>query len=135
MSSLEKLTSIYLNNLEKWLGAVGPYIDIILFGGEDLGGQNGPLFSPEMYREFYKPYHSRLWKRAKELADVEVQLHSCGGIWPILDDLIEAGMDAMNPVQITSVGMNTSELKKSFGGKLTLWGGGWSAGYLTAWQP
>jgi len=120
----EKLTTIYLKNLEKWLGAVGPYIDIILFGGEDLGGQNGPLFSPEMYREFYKPYHRRLWKRTKELADVKIQLHSCGGILPILDDLIEAGMDAMNPVQITSVGMNTSDLKKFFGDKLTLWGGG-----------
>jgi len=120
----EKLTAIYMRNLDKWLGAVGPYIDVILFGGEDLGGQNGPLFSPEMYREFYKPYHSRLWQRAKELADVKVQLHSCGGILPILDDLIEVGMDAMNPVQITSAGMNTSELKMSFGNKLTLWGGG-----------
>jgi uroporphyrinogen decarboxylase len=120
----EKLTEIYLINLEKWLGAVGPYIDIILFGGEDLGGQNGPLFSPEMYREFYKPYHAKLWRRAKELADVKVQLHCCGGIRPLLGDLIEAGMDALNPVQITSRGMDAGELKDQFGEEMTFWGGG-----------
>jgi uroporphyrinogen decarboxylase len=120
----EKLTGIYLNNLEKWLGAVGPYIDIILFGGEDLGGQNGPLFSPLMYREFYKPYHAKLWRRAKELADVKVQLHCCGGIRPILGDLIEAGIDAFNPVQITSDGMDALELKNQFGHEVTFWGGG-----------
>ena len=46
----EKLSEIYMNNLEKWLGAVGPYIDVVLFG-DDLGGQNGPLFAPSMYTE------------------------------------------------------------------------------------
>jgi uroporphyrinogen decarboxylase len=121
---MENLTAIYLKNLEKWLGAVGPYIDIVLFGGEDMGGQNGPLISPAMYREFLKPYHTRLWKRAKELAPVSVQLHCCGGVRPILNDLIEAGMDALNPVQITSAGMDTAGLKKDFGERITLWGGG-----------
>jgi uroporphyrinogen decarboxylase len=120
----EKLTDIYLKNLEKWLGAVGPYIDIVLFGGEDMGGQNGPLISPEMYREFCKPYHTRLWKRAKEVAGVQVQLHCCGGVRPILNDLIDAGMDALNPVQITSAGMETEGLKKDFGDRMTFWGGG-----------
>ena len=121
---MENLTAIYLKNLEKWLGAVGPYIDIVLFGGEDMGGQNGPLISPAMYREFLKPYHTRLWKRAKELAPVSVQLHCCGGVRPILNDLIEAGMDALNPVQITSAGMETAGLKKDFGARMTFWGGG-----------
>jgi len=121
---MENLTAIYLKNLEKWLGAVGPYIDIILFGGEDMGGQNGPLISPAMYREFFKPYHTRLWKRAKELAGVPVQLHCCGGVRPILDDLIDAGMDALNPVQITAAGMDTAGLKKDFGDRMTFWGGG-----------
>jgi uroporphyrinogen decarboxylase len=121
---LEKLTSIYMETLEKWLGAVGPYIDVILFGGEDLGGQNGPLFSPKMYREYYKPYHHKLWHRAKELADVKVMLHCCGGIRELLGDLIEAGLDAVNPVQTTAVGMNTAQLKAEFGRDLTFWGGG-----------
>lgn len=119
----EKLATIHLKNLEKWLGAVGPYIDVVLFG-DDLGGQQGPLIGPDAYREFYKPYHKILWNRARELADVKVQLHCCGGIYELLEDLIEAGLDAVNPVQISCKGMDPVRLKKEFGGRITFWGGG-----------
>ncbi len=119
----EHLCEIHLNNLEKWLSAVGPYIDIILFG-DDLGGQQGPLISPDTYRTLYKPYHKKLWNRAKELADVKVQLHCCGGVYELLPDLIDAGLDAINPVQITSRGMNPDRLKEEFGDRITFWGGG-----------
>jgi uroporphyrinogen decarboxylase len=119
----EKLSKIHLKNLEKWMSAVGPYIDVILFG-DDLGGQQGPLISPEAYREFYKPYHKKLWGRAKELANVKVQLHCCGGIYELLDDLIDAGLDAVNPVQISCRGMDPVGLKAEFGERITFWGGG-----------
>ena len=119
----EKLYQIHLKNLELWLSAVGPYIDVVLFG-DDLGGQQGPLISPDAYREFYKPYHKKLWGRAKELADVKVQLHCCGGIYELLDDLIEAGLDMVNPVQISCRGMDPKRLKADFGERLTFWGGG-----------
>ena len=119
----EKLAAIHLKNLEKWLGAVGPYIDVVLFG-DDLGGQQGPLISPDAYREFYKPYHRLLWNRAKELAQVKVQLHCCGGIYELLDDLIDAGLDAVNPVQISCRGMDPTRLKEEFGDRITFWGGG-----------
>ena len=119
----EHLYGIYLANLEKWMKAVGPYLDVVLFG-DDLGGQQGPLISPEAYREYYKPYHKKLWGRAKELADVKVQLHCCGGIYELLDDLIDAGLDAVNPVQISCRGMDPLTLKADFGGRITFWGGG-----------
>ncbi len=119
----EKLYEVHLKNLEKWIGAVGPYIDVVLFG-DDLGGQQGPLISPEAYREYYKPYHEKLWGRAKELADVKVQLHCCGGIYELLDDLIEAGLDMVNPVQISCRGMDPKRLKADFGERITFWGGG-----------
>jgi len=119
----EKLAAIHLKNLEKWLGAVGPYIDVVLFG-DDLGGQQGPLISPDAYREFYKPYHKILWGKAKELAKVKVQLHCCGGIYELLDDLIDAGLDAVNPVQISCRGMDPLRLKEDFGDRITFWGGG-----------
>jgi len=119
----EKLCRIHLQSLERWLGAVGPYIDIILFG-DDLGSQHGPLISPEMYREYYKPYHRTLWHRVKELADVKVMLHCCGGIEPLLQDLIEAGLDATNPVQITCRGMDARTVKERYGDQLCFWGGG-----------
>jgi uroporphyrinogen decarboxylase len=119
----ENLVKIHLKNLEKWLSAVGPYIDIIMFG-DDLGGQQGPLMSPDDYRRFYKPFHKMMWNRAKELADVKVQLHCCGGIYQLLPDLIDAGLDAINPVQISSRGMDPARLKKEFGDQITFWGGG-----------
>jgi uroporphyrinogen decarboxylase len=119
----ERLCEIYLQNLEKWLGAVGPFIDIILFG-DDLGGQTGPLISPEMYRRYFKPYHQKLWSRAKELVDVKILLHCCGGVRELLPDLIDAGLDAINPVQFNCAGMDTTGLKTDFGKDLTFWGGG-----------
>ena len=102
---LDRLVEIHLANLERFLAAVGPSIDIILFG-DDLGMQNGPQMSPAMYREFFKPRHAQMWRRAKELADVKVMLHCCGGVRPLLPDLIEAGLDAINPVQISCAGMD-----------------------------
>jgi uroporphyrinogen decarboxylase len=120
---LDKLVEFHLDNLERFLGAVGPYIDIVLFG-DDLGMQTGPQMSPAMYREFFKPRHAAMWRRAKELANVKVMLHCCGGVRPLLADLIDAGLDAINPVQISCRGMNAAELKRDFGKDLTFWGGG-----------
>ena len=120
---LDRLLEMHLANLEKFLGLVGPYIDIILFG-DDLGMQTGPQISPAMYREFFATRHGKMWRRAKELADVKVELHCCGGVRELLPDLIEAGLDAINPVQISCDGMDPRELKAEFGDKLTLWGGG-----------
>ncbi len=117
------LCDIYLANLEAWLNAVGDSIDIVLFG-DDLGGQNGPLISVDMYRRFYKPFHQRLWQRAKALADVKVMLHCCGSIVPFIEDLIDAGVDTVNPVQISCCGMDARLLKERYGDRLTFWGGG-----------
>jgi uroporphyrinogen decarboxylase len=125
----EKLCEIHLKNLDKWLTAVGPYIDIVLFG-DDLGGQSSALISPEMYREFYKPFHKKLWKRAKELADVKVMLHCCGSVKILLNDMIDAGLDAINPVQVSCNNMDPKDLKKEFGHRITFWGGGCDTQYV-----
>ena len=120
---LDRVVEIHLRNLENFLGAVGPSIDIIAFG-DDLGMQTGPQISPRMYREFFKARHARLWSRAKELANVKVMLHCCGGVRELLPDLIEAGLDAINPVQISCRGMEPAGLKADFGGRMVFWGGG-----------
>jgi len=120
---LDRLVEVHLANLERFLATVGDSIDIILFG-DDLGMQTGPQISPATYREFFKPRHSVLWHRAKKLADVKVMLHCCGGVRELLPDLIEAGLDAINPVQITCSGMGAAELKAEFGSDITFWGGG-----------
>jgi len=120
---LDRLVALHMANLERFLRVVGPYVDIIVFG-DDLGTQKGPQMSPAMYREFFKPRHAMMWRRAKELADVRVMLHCCGGVRPLLEDLIDAGLDAINPVQISCSGMEPAALKADFGRRLTFWGGG-----------
>jgi uroporphyrinogen decarboxylase len=120
---LGRLTDLHLADLEGYLKSVGPYIDIIAFG-DDLGMQTGPLVSPQMYRRFLKPRHRTLWSRVKELADVRIMLHCCGGIRELLPDLIDAGLEAVNPVQTNSRGMDPQELKWEFGGDIVFWGGG-----------
>ena len=120
---LDELVELHLTNLRRFLGAVGPFIDIILFG-DDMGMQTGPLLSPKMYCEYFKPRHQFLWNEAKRLANVKVMLHCCGGVRELLPHFIEAGLDALNPVQISCRGMDTRELKAEFGKELVFWGGG-----------
>jgi uroporphyrinogen decarboxylase len=120
---LDRVVEIHLAKLENFLGSVGKFIDIILFG-DDLGMQTGPQISPAMYREFFKTRHQKMWRRAKELAKVKVMLHCCGGVRELLPDLIEAGLDAINPVQVSCRGMEAEGLKRDFGEKITFWGGG-----------
>ncbi len=120
---LDAVLEIHLRNLERFLAAVGDSIDIIAFG-DDLGAQNCPQISPAMYREFFKPRHSLMWRRARELAPVKVMLHCCGAVRQLLPDLIDAGLDAINPVQVSCRGMDAASLKRDFGGQITFWGGG-----------
>jgi uroporphyrinogen decarboxylase len=105
------------------MAEVGPYIDVVLFG-DDLGMQSGPQISPAMYREFFKPRHEAMWQRAKELAEVKVMLHCCGGVRELMPDLIDAGLEAINPVQVNCRGMAAGELKREFGREMVFWGGG-----------
>ena len=121
---LDRVTTMHLTNLERFLGAVGPYIDIVLFG-DDLGMQNGPQISPRMYREYFFPRERLMWERVRQLAPgVKIMLHCCGGVRELLPGLIEAGLDTINPVQITCRGMEAEGLKRDFGSRLTFWGGG-----------
>jgi uroporphyrinogen decarboxylase len=120
---LDRLTEIHLASLEAYLAAVGPYIDILLFG-DDLGMQTGPQISPRMYREFFYPRHKLLWETAKRLANVKVMLHSCGSVAAYVPMFIEAGLDVLQPVQTSAHGMDAGRLKAEFGRDLCLWGGG-----------
>jgi uroporphyrinogen decarboxylase len=126
---LQKATEMYMEKLEKHLAAVGSYIDVILFN-DDLGMQTGPQISPRMYQQFFKPYNQMMWRRAKQLAPVKVLLHTCGSVRALLPDLIEDGLDAINPVQISSRGMEAAGLKADFGKDITFWGGGCDTHYI-----
>jgi uroporphyrinogen decarboxylase len=121
---LDALTELHLQNIERFAPVVGPHVDVVGFG-DDMGMQTGPQFSPRMYREFFKPRHQLLWRRMKALTpNVKICLHCCGGVRPLLPDMIDAGLDAINPVQFTCSGMDLAGLKRDFGADLTFWGGG-----------
>ena len=120
---LDRVVERHMKNLEHFLTLVGSSIDIIVFG-DDLGMQSGPQISPAMYREFFKPRHAMMWGRAKQLANVKVMLHCCGGVRELLPDLIDAGLDAINPVQVSCSGMDVETLKRDFGRDMVFWGGG-----------
>ncbi len=121
---LDKLLAAHLRNLELYLDAVGDYIQIIQMGG-DLGAQNGPQIRPRMYYEILQPREKVLWSRIHTLKPaLGVFLHSCGGIYELLPGLIDAGIDILNPVQISARGMEAARLKREFGDRLCFWGGG-----------
>jgi len=121
---LDKLVEIHLCNLDRFLSAVDRNIDIILFG-DDLGMQSGPQVSPAMYRKYFMPRQREMWQTVKKRAPgMKIMLHCCGGVRELLEGLIDAGLDAINPVQITCRGMEPEGLKRDFGNRLTFWGGG-----------
>ncbi len=117
----EILTDLQLRFYKNYLNAIGKYIDVIMVA-EDLGGNSGPLISPEHYRKLLKPFSSKLWKFVKEKTDAYLFLHCCGSVYKLIPDLIELGVDALNPTQVSAAGMETKRLKAEFGDKLTFWG-------------
>ncbi len=120
---LDALLEIHMATLDKVFASVGDLVDIIRFG-DDLGMDRGPLMSPTTYRTFFKPRHAALNAYVHKHTTLKTFLHSCGSIHKLLPDLIEAGVDIINPVQITAKDMEPWRLKADFGKDITFWGGG-----------
>jgi uroporphyrinogen decarboxylase len=120
---LSQQVESYLPRIDSFLQAVGEYVQVIQVN-DDLGSQQAPLISPELYREMIKPYHGKLWRYIKGKSGKFLLLHSCGSIYELIPDLIELGVDALNPVQVSAANMDTGRLKRQFGRQLTFWGGG-----------
>ncbi len=118
---VEILTDLQLRFYKNYLNAIGKYIDVIM-AAEDLGGNNGPLISPGHYRTLLKPFAAKLWKFIKENTDACLFLHCCGSVYQLIPDLIEMGVDTLNPIQVGAKGMAPARLKAEFGDKLTFWG-------------
>ena len=120
---LERQVEAYLPRVDMYVEAVGDYVDIIEVN-DDLGSQSGPMMRPDLYREMIKPYHRRLWEYIKKKSGKPLLLHSCGSVYGLIPDLIECGIDALNPVQVSAADMDTDRLKREFGRDLVFWGGG-----------
>lgn len=120
---LDELMVRHMRTLEKVCEYLGDVVDIIRFG-DDLGMDLGPLMPPDKYRELFKPRHTVLNEYVHKHSTMKTFLHSCGSIYKVMPDLIEAGYDIINPVQITAHEMDPARLKREFGKDITFWGGG-----------
>jgi uroporphyrinogen decarboxylase len=93
-----------------------------LWTGDDVASQLGLMLSPRTWREMVKPHLARIFALAKRRG-LWVAYHCCGSLRSIVEDLVEIGMDVLNPVQCDCPGMDPLELKREFGGRLAFMGG------------
>ena len=119
---MRRITDLKLAYWERVLDEIGPEIDIAA-EADDLGAQHAPLFSPAAYRDIVKPLHKEIIDLIKSRSNARFFLHSCGAISELMGDLIDIGVDAINPVQVSAEGMETDVLKREFGDDITFWGG------------
>lgn len=120
---LDRMLEVHMHNLKRYVEALGDFVQVIGFG-DDLGAQTGPQIPPKVYREILKPYHEEVFQYVKRHSRMFVFLHSCGSIRALIRDLVDAGVDALNPVQISARDMEPEGLKREFGEQVTFWGGG-----------
>lgn len=120
---LERLTQTICTAQALFLDQVGDLIDIH-FTADDLSGQARPLISPALYRRLIKPRWARIIQTIKARTKARIFYHSCGAIAEFIPDLIEIGVDIINPVQVSASGMDTAGLKKKYGTHLAYYGGG-----------
>ncbi len=120
---LDRLTDHHLATLHRLLPSLNGLIDVLVVG-DDLGMQKGPQISRKMYRELFFPRHRKIYEAAKKLSGAHLFLHCCGGIYELIPDLIEAGVEILNPVQTSARNMDPARLKQEFGRDVTFWGGG-----------
>ncbi len=98
-------------------------IDVVQMA-DDLAGQNNLLISPVSYRKLLKPFHKEMFEYIHSKSDAKIFFHSCGSIRPLVPDLIDAGVDILNPVQVNAANMDSANLKRDFGKDICFWGGG-----------
>jgi len=116
----EKKVEWYGNLFEEYDGLLD-----VTNEADDFGTQNGPICSPAILRKLVFPYHRRLNDFIKKSQPgIRTTLHSCGSVTQLIPDIIEAGYDCLNPVQISANDMEPEKLKREFGKDITFWGGG-----------
>ncbi len=126
---LEQMLKFWMDYYAGFMAEVGDIVDIVMIG-DDLAGQQGPLFSPNFYRKFVKPRQKKLVRHIKSLTSAKIWYHTCGGCAQYIPDLIDNGVDILNPVQISAAKMDPQNLKNTFGKNIVFWGGGIDAQHI-----
>jgi uroporphyrinogen decarboxylase len=120
---LDKTLKFWMDYHSGFMEAVGDIVDVVMIG-DDLAGQVGPLFSPDFYRKYVKPRQKQLVGHIKMLTNAKIWYHTCGSCTDYIPDLIDIGIDILNPIQISAKNMSPQALKQKFGDVLAFWGGG-----------
>jgi uroporphyrinogen decarboxylase len=120
---MERILEVKIAYWSRVLPLVAGHVDVV-GEADDLGGQDRPLFAPATYRALVKPLHRELFAYLHAHTDARVFFHTCGAVRELIPDLIEAGVDILNPVQVSAAGMDTAGLKRDFGRDIVFWGGG-----------
>ena len=122
-SFFERLTDEICRSQELFLREAGDLIDVH-FLGDDFGTQSGTITSPDFLRTVILPRWSRIVNVVKANTSARIFFHTCGAVEPLIPDLIEMGIDVLNPVQLTCAGMEPAALKAKYGKNISFWGGG-----------
>ncbi len=130
---LNMMLEFWMEGLKVICGYIGDVVDIIRIG-DDLGENNGPLISPRIFRKMFKPLHTEVCDYIKKHSSMKIFFHGCGSLTALLPDLIETGIDILNPVQISAKDMDPKYLKENYGDDLTFWGGGVDTRDVLAWK-
>ncbi|MFH1086563.1 MAG: uroporphyrinogen decarboxylase family protein, partial [Chloroflexota bacterium] len=120
----DRQLDIVLTNLKLYHEAVGERIAAIFVSGTDFGSQRSAFISPKAYRELFKPYHRAINDWVHSHTTWKTFYHSCGSMVALYDEFVDAGVDIVNPMQISAAGMAPRALKERWGDKLVFWGGG-----------
>lgn len=105
------------------IDALGDHVQVVEVNS-DLGSQRAPFIGPKSWCRLAQPYLRRFCDFVHRNSDWKVFIHSCGSIQPLIPHLVDAGIDILNPVQVTAANMDPVELKRRFGDRLVFWGGG-----------
>ncbi len=120
----EKQCALALQNLNTLIDLLGDTVQAAMITGTDFGTQHGPFISLASYRDLFKPFHQRVNEVVHRRSNWKTFIHSCGSVYKLIPDFIEAGFDILNPVQCSAAEMDAARLKREFGKDLVFWGGG-----------
>ena len=119
---MDRIADVWIRIAQNAIDEVGGDIDVISWG-DDVAAQKDPFMSPKTYRDLIKPRHKRMIQSLKSRCGAKIWYHSCGSVRLLIEDLIDAGIDCLNPVQVSARDMEPLQLKKEFGNRLSFWGG------------
>ena len=119
---IDQTLKFWMDWFRAFLDEVGDVVDVIMIG-DDLAAQKGPLFRPDFYRCVVKPRHKQLVQYIRSRTQAKIWYHTCGACVEYIPDLLDNGIDVLNPVQISASGMDPTGLKARFGDRLAFWGG------------